>query len=92
MEGTSSQNTEVTYIQEFLGTDAKLQILEDKEKSQSEGHISDTKAWNALKVIKHVSTPGSDGLTTEFYSFSSFFFSGLKLRICWLIPLCIPLK
>ncbi|WP_293688688.1 reverse transcriptase domain-containing protein, partial [Thiolapillus sp.] len=69
MEDTSLQNTEVTYIPDFLGTDAKLPILENNEKSQCEGQISDTEASKALKDMKNGSAPGSDGLTTEFYKF-----------------------
>ena len=47
----------------------ELPILEDNEKSQCEGHISDTEASKALKDMKNGSAPGSDGLTTEFYNF-----------------------
>ena len=35
MEDTSLQNTEVTYNPDFIGTDAKLPILENNEKSQT---------------------------------------------------------
>ena len=38
MEDTSLQNTEVTHIPDFLGTDAKLPILEDNENGQCQGH------------------------------------------------------
>ena len=87
MEDTNLQITEVTYIPDFLGTDAKLPILEDDEKGQCEGHISDTEASKALKDMKNGSAPGSDRLTTEFY-----FFFWLRIKNILMNHLRIPLK
>ena len=61
------QNTEDTYIADFLGTDTTHPTLNDQEQKQCEGFIKESEAATALQNLKNGSAPGSDGLTAEFY-------------------------
>ena len=65
-----SQNTESTNIQEDSNTFIRNEIfdtLNDNEANQCEGLISIEESSYALYKMKNQSSPGLDGLTTEFY-------------------------
>lgn len=61
-------------LDEFI-RDIDIPKLSDEDKDLCEGLITEEDACNALKNMKNGSTPGIDGLTTEFYKF---FWSKIK--------------
>lgn len=59
-----------TFSQEKTDTflhNCNVPKLSDKEKNMCEGNICVEEASKALKMMKNGSSPGSDGITTEFY-------------------------
>ena len=47
--------------------DNSLPKLNENEQNSCEGHITDLECKTALKDMKNQKSPGSDGITTEFY-------------------------
>ena len=52
-----------------LNTTVEAPTLSSEEKESLEGPISEEKALAKLKRINNQKSPGSDGFTTEFYTF-----------------------
>ena len=57
---------------EYLKT-LKIPKLSDVERESCEGLLTKKECWDALQRMKNDKSPGSDGLTKEFYVFFSFF-------------------
>jgi len=51
----------------FLGHDSLLAKLDNEKKSLCEGPITAGECLAALKTFQHNKTPGTDGLSAEFY-------------------------
>ena len=52
-----------------LNTVVEAPTLSSEEKESLEGSVSEEKALAKLKLINNQKSPGSDGFTTEFYTF-----------------------
>ena len=51
----------------FFFFDVSIRKLNNLDKNSCEGHITEVECINALKNMKNQKSPGSDGITVEFY-------------------------
>ena len=66
-EDPSLQNKSDKYISDFLGQNCTVPSLEEEDRDSCEGRITEKETAEALKDMKNGSSPGCDGLTTDFY-------------------------
>ena len=59
----------VNLIEEEFLTNASLPKLNENQKSQCEGLMTESELLKSIKTFKNGKTPGTDGLTAEFYKF-----------------------
>ena len=59
----------VNLIEEEFLTNASLPILNEDQKSQCEGLVTESELLKSIKTFKNGKAPGTDGLTAEFYKF-----------------------
>ena len=59
----------VNIIEEEFLTNASLPKLNESQKSQCEGLMTESELLKSIKTFKNGKTPGTDGLTAEFYKF-----------------------
>lgn len=66
----SSQNPQVNdpKFKVFFDND-KVEKLNDEQRKNCEGLLTENECWNALKCFLKNKSPGNDGFTAEFYSF-----------------------
>ena len=69
-EDPSLQNKSDKYISDFLGQNCTVPTLEEEDRYSCEGQITEKETAEALKDMKNGSSPGCDGLMTEFYKTS----------------------
>lgn len=62
-----SDNISETSIKTYLDNIKDLNILDEKEKNSLEGEINESECSEALQNMKLNKSPGSDGLSVEFY-------------------------
>ena len=60
------QNKNITDNTDFFN-EINLNVLSDEKKNQCEGKLSEYKCAMPLKGMNNNKSPGSDGLTTEFF-------------------------
>ena len=66
-EDSTLLNTTDTDISDFLGQNCTPPTLDEEDRDLCEGQITEKETTEALKAMKNGSSPGCDGLTTEFY-------------------------
>ena len=66
----SSQNPQVNdpKFEVFFDND-KVEKLNDEQRNNCEGLLTENECFNALKCFQKNKSPGNDGFTAEFYSF-----------------------
>ena len=63
----TKENTDIKEIKTYLETSNTSTMLDDREKESLEGKITHIECETALKNMKNNKSPGSDGLSVEFY-------------------------
>ena len=59
----------VNLIEEEFLTNASLPKLNENQKSKCEGLMTESELLKSIKAFKNGKTPGTDGLTAEFYKY-----------------------